>query len=694
MKNNIKFYYELTNEKSLMVYDPVIVDNNGNILPYEIPYPYSKVFLTKEMQRLRYITQCGPKVFNFPNLEYDTRFSHSIEAFYMMNKLLNHLEKKLPMNVKIPEEAKKIALLGISVHDIGHGPGSHLFEKISNKSHEERTSEILNKSDTDIHKLLIDLVGPEYIKLIEDLVCGKMIKNCDNSLINKYLKLISFLMSSPIDADKLAYLKADSYYTGIKQTFSSDDIINEIAITIDENGKYIPTIKKENLSSFETMRNFRAQMYRDVYLNTSDGIMNYYYSIILQLYNKYHDSINLQLPEEIKKLTSKSISTDDFLNITEPPLIKAMDIIKDNSTNPLLSYMCDRKKLLNDCRLLQSGCISDELKEQLSEVFGGIDISYTNSVFNVSRTVKIVKDDEYFFIDCGDKLIKSNSDESANMMLDPKENQIYINYTVFNPEVLRLELEKSPEEFAKYSEEINRIMINLNKKPEEMKLRYVIPSKEQKNTIREKLIETFLQNGWKLNKSTNIHNTDEYYDTGNMYLLKQGSSLRIRKSIQGNEVARYTGSYKFPINNKNTAFFIKKRIEKRLVKTNLNDFIKKLLSSNEIPDRNILKSLMNIPVLTVITNRKDIILEKDGIQICISFDDIKYKNQISKNINKLTADDNIIEVKVLGNIENRVVLNILNDYFKGLKINNENTYKRGVRVILTSPTLPLNITQR
>lgn len=682
MAKNMNFYYERTKDNSLKVFDPVITDDNGNILPYEIPFPYSQVFLTKEMQRMRDITQNGASVFDFPDLKYNNRLAHSIEAFYMMDRLLKQIEKQLPNNENIPKKVKRIALLGISVHDIGHGPGSHLFEKISNGSHEERTADILENPDTEIHKLLVSLIGKENIKLIEGFIIANPEKISTNDPeCDKYISLIASLTSNSIDSDKLAYLQGDAYYSGVRKLFNADDVINAINITIDANGNYIPTVEEKKLTSIEAMRNFRAQMYRDVYYSKADQILSYYYPAILNLYKRYSDSVTPKLPEQFIKLVENpnNLSIEDFLKITEKPLIDAMDVIRDNSTNPLLAYMCDREKLIKDCRRFKTQKTVEEVKRELLEVFGDIDLSNTNSVFNVSSTIKVRKKKEDFLIDCGNNLVKANSNQ-ADMLLEPKQDQIYKSYLIFNPEILRLELEMTPEQFAKYNKGVAKIMEDMDKKAEEFELKYIIPSQNDTPEVKKDIIEEFFRNGWAKIQHAHIQNNDEYYDTKNFDLLKKGGSLRIRKSVQDVGKEKHKGTYKMPT-EENAVYSSRQEIEENLDSDSLIELVTKLSKHGKDIDTDIIQSLMGMPLLNSKTNRDDIVLEKDGIRVCLSFDKTIYKNHAIPS--QLNAQDSMIEIEALGNIRDRVVLNeissMLQEKFKYLKPNKENKYKRGMK---------------
>lgn len=90
--------------------------------------------------------------------------------------------------------------------------------------------------------------------------------------------------------------------------------------------------------------------------------------------------------------------------------------------------------------------------------------------------------------------------------------------------------------------------------------------------------------------------------------------------------------------------------------------------------------ILHQPILNSVTERKDYVLERNGIQVCFSFDNITYKNYI---LSSTIAEDSMIEIEAIGNVKDRVILNeiheILSNRFKGLLTNKESKYKRGVQ---------------
>ena len=87
------------------------------------------------MQRLTRIKQLGLSCFVYPGAQH-TRFQHSLGAFYLMSEAINTLRQKGNFIFDSEAEAVQAAIL---MHDIGHGPFSHVLEHtlVKGVNHEE-----------------------------------------------------------------------------------------------------------------------------------------------------------------------------------------------------------------------------------------------------------------------------------------------------------------------------------------------------------------------------------------------------------------------------------------------------------------------------------------------------------------------------------------------------------------------------
>lgn len=175
-----------------------------------------RVINSGPMQRLRRIRQLGLASLVYPGADH-SRFNHSLGAYHLatvvMNKLNDrhkHAGKESPFN----EIEYAAVSLGALVHDLGHGPFSHMFESVGEYAlgpkkvkHEQWTKEIF-QSDPQIQKAMQK--ASEYYK--EDI--GKLIVEIFDGLIPPDKYYLKHLLSSQLDVDRFDYLLRDSLMTG------------------------------------------------------------------------------------------------------------------------------------------------------------------------------------------------------------------------------------------------------------------------------------------------------------------------------------------------------------------------------------------------------------------------------------------------------------------------------------------------
>ena len=138
------------------------------------------------------------------------------------------------------------------LHDIGHGPFSHLFEEVlqrkKKKSHEQIGKEIILK--TEIGDILTKNGFDK--KLIHNLAVGE-----------GKLQFMNEIVSGALSADMMDYLLRDGYFTGAEHakidhnriTYSLDVYKNKLALD------------HSSLVNFETMMISRFQMFKAVYFH-------------------------------------------------------------------------------------------------------------------------------------------------------------------------------------------------------------------------------------------------------------------------------------------------------------------------------------------------------------------------------------------------------------------------------------------
>lgn len=193
------------------------------------------------LQRLQRIRQLGLASFVYPGAQH-TRLHHSIGAMYLMNEAIHNLRFK---GHEITEEEANGALASILLHDIGHGPFSHVLEHTLTNGipHEEFSlglMEVLNQNFNGKLDLCIRIFKDQYPK-----------------------RFLHQLVSGQLDVDRLDYLRRDSFFTGVTEgNIGSARIIKMLDLRDDR-----LVVEAKGIYSIENFLMSRRLMYWQVYLH-------------------------------------------------------------------------------------------------------------------------------------------------------------------------------------------------------------------------------------------------------------------------------------------------------------------------------------------------------------------------------------------------------------------------------------------
>ncbi|MBO7724568.1 MAG: HD domain-containing protein [Paludibacteraceae bacterium] len=190
-------------------------------------------------QRLNRIKQLGLSSIVYPGAQH-TRFLHSIGAMFLMNEAIKQLKQK---EQNITEEESNAALAAILMHDIGHGPFSHVLENtlVHGISHEEISIRLMQEINKELNgelDLAIEIFKDEYSK-----------------------RFLHQLISGQLDVDRLDYLRRDSFFSGVTEgNIGSARIIKMLNVANDD-----LVIEEKGIYSIENFLIARRFMYWQVY---------------------------------------------------------------------------------------------------------------------------------------------------------------------------------------------------------------------------------------------------------------------------------------------------------------------------------------------------------------------------------------------------------------------------------------------
>lgn len=203
---------------------------------------------TPEFQRLRRIRQLGLAYFAYQAAEH-SRFSHSLGAFHLATRMI----AKLRLSYAIPEQAQTAVRIAALLHDIGHGPFSHVIESILGFHHEDFSVEAVLSEETEIGALLRRFSG-ELANDVAAIIRGDF-----------QYRALAQLVSSQLDVDRMDYLLRDSLMTGAKYgIFDLEWIIKSIEINEGDDHLYVSA---PGIYAVEDYLQARYYMYRQVYFH-------------------------------------------------------------------------------------------------------------------------------------------------------------------------------------------------------------------------------------------------------------------------------------------------------------------------------------------------------------------------------------------------------------------------------------------
>ncbi len=270
-------------------------------------------------QRLRRITQTGLAFYVYPSATHN-RFAHSLGVYHLMGIAINELKKK---RCFISQEEENLLIYCSLLHDIGHGPFSHVLENVLIPLDHEKLS-----------LKVIDLLAREIEEDFSGVIKMLTVKEDDS--------FMRALIASQMDMDRLDYLGRDSFFTGVAEgTIGQHRILKTLSVL---NGKL--AIEEKALLSIENFLHARMVMYKQVYLHKTVLSAEV---LLIKIIERARELINsgVTLPVTsclLHVLRQKTEITDDtilsFLEIDEAEIWSAIKQWR-TATDRVLSCLCE-----------------------------------------------------------------------------------------------------------------------------------------------------------------------------------------------------------------------------------------------------------------------------------------------------------------------------------------------------------------
>jgi len=260
-------------------------------------------------QRLRRIRQLATTYLVYPSAEH-TRFPHSLGVMHVATLIFDKVIQKqkrdgvLDWNQEQIDAYRQKLRLAALLHDLGHGPFSHLGDRLfhpSVKTHENMAAKLVEETEL---AEKIDRIGEKHgfnAKHIASLIRGAVFKAEDQLLVS--------IFASELDADKMDYLLRDSLFAGVKYGYFDLDRVLNVVNLFPKDGTWLLGFESDGLEAVEALILARYFMYKQVYFHRTRRMYDYILEKVVRgfLKDKFGDECFPQNPDEFLSLDDESI---------------------------------------------------------------------------------------------------------------------------------------------------------------------------------------------------------------------------------------------------------------------------------------------------------------------------------------------------------------------------------------------------
>ena len=282
------------------------------------------------VQRLSRIRQLGLSNFVYPGAMH-TRFLHSIGAMHLMQEGLNSLRNK---GVVISDGESTGAMAAILLHDIGHGPFSHVLEHtlVDGITHEEISLLMMEQINFDLSP-----------KSEQQLWTQRPLDLAIAIFKDKYPRhFFHQLISSQLDVDRMDYLCRDSFFSGVQEGRVASERLLKMLNVVDDR----LVVEYKGIYSVEKFLVARRLMYWQVYLHkTSVAAEQLLIKILLRAKELADRGVDLFCAPALHYLLYNHVSKKDFALGSEA--MKQYALLDDSDVlSAIKAWMsCDDKVL-------------------------------------------------------------------------------------------------------------------------------------------------------------------------------------------------------------------------------------------------------------------------------------------------------------------------------------------------------------
>ena len=315
------------------------------------------------LQRLRRIHQLAGSYVVYPGATH-SRFEHVVGAMHVAGLIAESLVRHSDLAEDDVQELRLAALL----HDVGHGPFSHMYEEVlsetSETSHEDISQRVI--AETSIRDILnTNGYSP---KKMSELAVGR--RKSGPPFLNE-------VIAGSLSADMMDYLPRDSYFAGVE--YGKVDVQRVIDSLHAVDGHLV--IDDAALNAFEALILARYEMFKAVYFHRTVRAAE------LMLVR------SMRLADDALGLTDLS-DIDEYLELTDEVVLHELVTLK-----PLSQELKDARSLavgFRDRRLVK--CAFERLVQRKEKAVGKLfadEAARARAVAGIARAAKVLPDRVY-----------------------------------------------------------------------------------------------------------------------------------------------------------------------------------------------------------------------------------------------------------------------------------------------------------
>jgi HD superfamily phosphohydrolase len=271
------------------------------------------------VQRLRRLRQLAGAEYVYPGANH-TRFEHSVGVMYLAGRVVENPN----ISQRISEDEAEMVRIAALLHDVGHGPFSHIFEhlldKELNKTHEDMTLWIVKNSEL---KDILNKHGYDAEE-IGKLAVGRLHK--------PKKAFLDQIISSSVDVDKLDFVVRDTYHTGAEYGYIDIFRLIQTLDVLDED----LAVDLGALSALESFVIARIESFKSIYFHRVGRAAQIMLAIAIEKANEELGLANFKTSEEYLAMDDYTVWT--MLKNCE----KSSGIIKNLERRKLLKCAYER----------------------------------------------------------------------------------------------------------------------------------------------------------------------------------------------------------------------------------------------------------------------------------------------------------------------------------------------------------------